>query len=80
MATSAEGLRKAINYMFNFCEKSKLKVTSSKTKVTIFSRRKVGISKFKFYCNGNELEIVHLGINHYGSFKLAMEQLRKQAS
>ena len=86
MADSKEGLQRAINRMYYFCEKWKLRVNNAKTKVTIFSNRKPIVSKYTFICGENELEIVHnfkyLGIvfNFNGSFKLGIEQLKSQAS
>ena len=86
MSNTKEGLQKAIDLMCGFCEKWKLKINSGKTKVTVFGCRKADTSNLKFVCNGDNLEVVHsfkyLGImmNYNGSFKIAIEELHKQAS
>ena len=86
MATSKSGLQEAIDQMCNFCKKWKLKINSSKTKVTVFGHYKTNIKKYKFLCDGQELEAVHsfkyLGIvfNFNGAFKLAIDDLYKRAS
>ena len=66
MANSKEGLQRAIDYMYTFCDRWK---------------RRTNISKYTLACNGKNLEIVHnfkyLGIlfNFNGSFKLGIEEL-----
>ena len=86
MANNKENLQKAIDNMCKYCERWKLKMNSSKTKVTVFGNRKIDASKFSFTCNGEELEIVHnfkyLGIifNFNGAFKIGITELKKQAS
>ena len=86
MSNTKEGLQKAIDQMCGFCQKWKLKINSEKTKVTVFGNRKADVRNLKFVCNGEILEIVHsfkyLGItmNYNGSFKIAIEELHKQAS
>uniref|UniRef100_A0A667XGE4 ribonuclease H n=1 Tax=Myripristis murdjan TaxID=586833 RepID=A0A667XGE4_9TELE len=86
MATSKEGLQKAIDHMCCFCKKWKLKINSSKTKVTVFGRHKTDVKNCHFFCDGEVLEAVHsfkyLGVvfNFNGSFKIAIEDLHKRAS
>ena len=86
MSNTKEGLQKAIDQMYGFCEKWKLKINSEKTKVTVFGCRKADTRNMKFDCNGDNLEVVHsfkyLGVmmNYNGSFKIAIEELHKQAS
>ncbi|XP_030230039.1 uncharacterized protein LOC115556816 [Gadus morhua] len=71
--------------MCDFCEKWKLKINSDKTKVTVFGFRRADTSTLQFVCNGQSLETVHcfryLGVimNYNGSFKIAIEELHKQA-
>ena len=85
MSTTKRGLQKAINHMCDFCEKWKLKINSDKTKVTVFGFRRADTSTLQFVCNGQSLETVHcfryLGVimNYNGSFKIAIEELHKQA-
>jgi hypothetical protein len=86
MSTTKEGLQRAIEVMCRYSDEWKLKINSSKTKVTIFGNRKIDASKFTFVVNNDELEIVHcfkyLGIlfNYNGSFRNALDDLKNQAS
>ena len=52
-----EGLRTALISFQNYCEKWKLKVNSSKTKVMVFSKRKRKCKPYMF--NGEQLEVVN---------------------
>ena len=86
LADTEQGLQDGINALHSYCEKWKLTVNCDKTKVVIFSKRKVPASKFTFTYNSNPLEIVHslkylgLHLNYNGSYKLAALELVKQGS
>ena len=68
--------------MQQYCSKWNLCVNENKTKITI----KVKHDRYNFLYNGKQLEIVdnfkYLGIilNYNGSFKLAIQELKSQAS
>lgn len=86
MSDSKEGLQKALNCLDIYCEKWGLQINSSKTKVTVFSNRKVPTSRYSFTYKGEPLEIVEdfkylgLKINYNGNFKKALIELKNQAS
>lgn len=73
VSETSEGLQAALNALDEYCDTWKLKINKSKTKVVIFSKRKV-IRRQVFTINDVELEKVdsfkYLGIvfNHNGSF------------
>jgi len=87
LSSSEAGLQKALNDLSNYCTKWKLKVNSSKTKVTIFSKRKPrNMPKFTF--NNDALEIVddfkYLGVvfksnSHFNMCKLNLKEQSTKA-
>ena len=86
LADSKENLQLALNALKLYCDTWKLEINCSKTKITIFSSRKANPSDFNFKYGNNTIEIVdwykYLGVilNYNGSFNLAIENLRAQAS
>jgi hypothetical protein len=85
LAENSSELQKALDAMYSYCTKFKLKVNISKTKVVIFSRGKV--RKYpNFTYGGQNLEVVddyvYLGvtINYNGRFKKAMIKQQTQAT
>ena len=86
LANSEKGLQKALDALYNYCNRWKLKVNVSKTKVIIFSKRKVKKDKYKFTYDTNVIESVdsfkYLGItfNHNGKFNVCQKALINQAS
>ena len=85
MSESAEGLKKCINRLENYCHKWGLFVNIDKTKIVIFNKGGLKYSKHKFYINGKEIEIVnkycYLGIifSACGSFTKACDALYDKA-
>ena len=83
-ADSCEGMQNALNIFESYCKKWKLTVNTGKTKVMIFSKRKVR-ENLEFILNGEILEIVenytYLGIlvNYNGSFVGAKKKLVEQS-
>ena len=66
-SSSAEGLHKGLDDLYQFCQGWKLTVTEDKTKVTILGSRKAKAAKYvNFHYPGRNLEIVdsfkYLGI------------------
>ena len=86
LADSKENLQLALNALKIYCEKWKLEINCSKTKITIFSRSKTIHTNFNFKYGNQKIETVdwykYLGVilNYNGSFKLALDSLRSQAS
>jgi hypothetical protein len=85
LSGSSEGLQKCLDKLGIYCNKWRLQVNISKTKVIIFNKGGHKLTKFKFtYCN-RPIEIVqdhmYLGImfNASGSFKRAMYCLNDKA-
>jgi len=83
-AESVEDLQTALDSMYDYCLKFKLKVNTAKTKAVVFSRGKIRKLPELFY-NGIKLEVVfdfqYLGINinYNGSFKPAQKCLYNKA-
>ncbi len=86
LADNVKGLQKAIDCMGEYCDKWRLAVNVSKTKVLIFGKAKTKKDKYIFLYKGQALEIVdsykYLGLtlNNNGSFKTAISNLKSQAS
>ena len=85
MAESPASLQSALDAMAGYCDKWKLCINTSKTKVVIFSRGKVrNIPNFVF--NGTRLDVVdeylYLGVmfNYNGKFTKAKNHSCQQAS
>jgi hypothetical protein len=84
-SNTAEGLQKALNDLENYCKTWKLKVNSSKTKVTIFGTRKSKENIYNFTYGSEKIEVVHsfkyLGVlfNFNGNFMLNKKSLKSQS-
>ena len=83
LAESSEELQKALNAVFDYCKDWKLTVNTSKTKIVIFSNRKV--LNYPAFLFGHDLievvdSYVYLGavFNYNGSFKKAIEKQLQQ--
>ena len=84
LSETIEGMKETLLCFEQYCERWRLKVNTSKTKVVVFSKRKVKLNDtFKLY--GENIEIVdsygYLGIifNYNGSFKTGKKKLFDQA-
>lgn len=79
LSETEEGLQTCIDSLQNYCQTWKLQLNTDKTKIMIFSNKKVKYPKFLF--NGNEIEIVdeykYLGIllTYNGNLKHAANYL-----
>ena len=86
LADSEVNLQLALNALKSYCETWKLEINCSKTKITIFSRSKINHDNFDFKYGNQTIETVdsykYLGVilNYNGSFRLALDNLRSQAS
>ena len=86
LANSESNMQIALNALQVYCEKWKLEINCSKTKISIFTRGKIKPNTYNFLYNGNKIEIVesykYLGIefSSSGSFKTTIESLKQQAS
>lgn len=84
MSDSASGLQKALHALDNYCDKWKLQVNVSKTKVVIFNSRVIPKNTV-FYIGNQTLEIVkefkYLGVLFCigGGFQKAQKSLYEQA-
>ena len=58
VADSEENLQKALNALKSYCNKWKLDINCSKTKITIFSNRKATTSDFNFKYGNDSIEVV----------------------
>ena len=85
LAESVDELQVALNAMVEYCNKWKLEINNSKSKVLVFSRGKIR-NKPKLWFDGKQLEVVYkydyLGItlNFNGAFKLAIKKMYDTAS
>ncbi len=85
-ADSPEELQKCLNVLEMYCKEWRLSVNVEKTKILIFSRRKVDTAKYSFMYMGSPLENVYtfkyLGIlfSHNGSFAQCRKQLYEQGT
>ena len=76
------GLQTCLNRLADYCTKWQLNINVKKTKVIIFNKGGLNISKYTFTFKGNTIEIVdkycYLGVvfNRSGSFKDAIMNLR----
>ena len=86
LANSKENLQMALDALKLYCNTWKLEINCSKTKITIFSNRRANPTNFNFKYGNNIIEVVdwykYLGVilNYNGSFNLAIDNLRTQAS
>ena len=58
LANSAVNLQKGLNELKNYCDKWKLQINSEKTKVLVFSNRKIKKENYNFKLGEDTLEIV----------------------
>ena len=86
MANTPQQVQQALNNIEGFCDKWKLEVNCSKTKVTVFGENVKDQSKYNFMYKGEQLEVVnnfkYLGVTFTskGSFKMCITDLKQQAS
>ena len=86
LADSAENLQIALNALKSYCDTWKLEINCTKTKILVFSNRKANPNDYNFNLGINNIELVdsykYLGVilNYNGSFNLAIDNLRSQAS
>lgn len=86
LADNENNMQAALKALQLYCDKWKLDINCSKTKICIFSRGKTNASKYNFLYDGSKIEIVdtykYLGLefNSSGSFKTTIESLKPQAS
>ena len=86
LADSAENLQLALNALKSYCDTWKLEINCSKTKILVFSNRKANPNDYNFKLGTRSIELVnsykYLGVilNYNGSFNLAIDNLRSQAS
>lgn len=84
ISDSPQGLQKSLDCLRDYCNLWKLKVNETKTKVMIFSKRKVK-TDLRFTFDGKELERVdhfkYLGVtfSYYGRFTECKKTLQRQA-
>ena len=86
LANNASDLQQALQNLEQYCKMWKLTVNPKKTKITIFSSRKVNANTLHFTYNGKPIEIVdsfkYLGImfKYNGKFDECKKRLYDQAS
>lgn len=84
MAESSDGLQKTLNCFEKYCDLWKLTVNTNKTKVVIFSKKKVRQNQ-NFKIKGQNIEIIdsycYLGMlfNYNGNFCTARKKITEQA-
>ena len=59
LSESKEGLQSCLDSLQVYCDRWKLKINIDKTKVMLFSSRKIETSLLKFTFKGSEIEIVY---------------------
>jgi hypothetical protein len=85
LSETAKGLQQCLNKLNEYCKKWGLTINVDKTKILIFNKGGLKISKFKFYCNRDPVQIVqhycYLGIifSSCGSFTRAIKALQDKA-
>ena len=85
LSESAKGLQNALDKLYEYCSKWGLTINTDKTKVLIFNKGGLPISRYKFYLNGSNIDIVqsycYLGIifSASGTFSKACEALTNKA-
>ena len=85
LANSAFNLQKGLDELKNYCDKWKLQINSEKTKVLVFSNRKIKKENYNFKLGEDTLEIVdtfkYLGIqfSYNGKFTYAIKDLCSMA-
>ena len=58
-AQSSEELQNSLDILFGYCQRYKLSVNTSKTKVMVFRKRGILPRDLKFYYSGKEINIVN---------------------
>ena len=56
---SSEELQNSLDTLFEYCQRYKLSVDTSKTKVMVFRKGGILPRVLKFYCNGKEINMVN---------------------
>ena len=85
ISLSKEGLQNCINNLESYCNKWKLRVNVSKTKVLVFTKVSINRLSNKFYIYGKEIQVTdsytYLGIplTSSGKFKAARKYLKTKA-
>jgi exonuclease III len=83
LSNTAKDLQNALDNLKLYCNRWKLKVNPTKTKVTIFGSRKVKAGKYEFMYDGKSVDIVdsfkYLGVifNFNGKFDLCKKNLKR---
>ena len=86
LSESAAGLQNCLHKLKNYCQSWGLNINMSKTKVVIFNKGGMKITRYKFYLDQNDIEIVqsycYLGIvfSSCGTFSRAVKALYDKAS
>lgn len=86
LCDSERGMRQALIALNTYCNEWKLKLNCNKSKIVIFSRGKVDLSKYEFQFGGEEIEVVedykYLGLtfNYNGRFRKGELELKEQAT
>jgi len=86
LSNTPEGLQECLNQLKSYCNRWKLTVNASKTKITIFGGKKVKNRKYNFKFDGKDLELVdefkYLGVvfKYNGNFDVCRKSLYDQAS
>ena len=85
LSQSSEGLQNCLNSFHRYCEKWKLEINSSKSKIMIFWKNKRHLNQYKFKILNetleNSTEFKYLGIlfSYTGNIKYAANELYKKA-
>ena len=85
-ANSKENLQKCLNGLQQYCDKWKLQINADKTKVLVFSKRKIDKSNINFTIGGEIIEIVdefkYLGVkfSYNGNFHTNTKDLEIQGN
>lgn len=86
LSDSEGGMRQALIALNTYCNEWKLKLNGNKSKVVIFSRGKVDLSKYEFQFGCEKTEVVedykYLGLtfNYNGRFRKGELELKEQAT
>ena len=86
LCDSEGGMRQALMALNTYCNEWKLKLNCNKSKIVIFSRGKVDLSKYEFKFECEKIEVVedykYLGLtfNYNGRFRKGELELKEQAT
>ncbi|CAL4160573.1 unnamed protein product, partial [Meganyctiphanes norvegica] len=85
-ASSKESLQRCLNGLKDYCDKWKLQINADKTKIIIFSKRKVDPQNINLTIGDTNLEIVdeftYLGVTftHTGNFNKNLQALQEKGN